>query len=514
MSILYSLLSMIKPRLFTLMLTAFALVIILGIGGMFSFFWLAASSFRSENSEWSMMTNPWMLTRRLEDYYERANSWQGVDEQLVAFYKADQWQGEFVLIDAQGLVVASNQPMLTPGRPFEAGTLGADLVVNGERLPLPNPPERPDLASQNAADGYSLQAVPIEVRNRQVGTLIYRVDYGTFADGFQNENRIGQGLLSAALGLAAILLGLAAFFSGRISTPLRKLTAASKALSAGNMQARVPRHYVREINELSLAFNGMADALVQADEQRRQLTADVAHELRTPLSIIKGRLEGIQDGVYQPDGEQIDGLLNEVALLERLIDDLRLLALAEAGQLPLYPETIAPQELLEQVRRSFEPQASERTVRLCLDIPEQLPELHADPQRIAQVLGNLVGNALRYTPPGGTITLRAEPVKTLEQRTEHKELPSPQAVLSSQFSVLSPQSSVLFSVSDTGKGIPAEDLPHIFDRFYRADRSRTRSSGGAGLGLAIARRIIEAHGGNIKAASTVGQGTTISFSLP
>jgi two-component system OmpR family sensor kinase/two-component system sensor histidine kinase BaeS len=507
------------------MLTAFALVIILGIGGMFSFFWLAASSFRSDNSEWSMMMSPWMVTRRLEEYYQKSDSWQGVQEEFVMLYWGDEWQGEVVLLDPTGFVVATNQPGVTVGAFFEPEMFGADVMISTEDMPLPESSRPGDRARQGEAMGFSTQTIPITVDEQQVGTLIYQIDYRSFANGFPEENRIGQGILSAGLGLAAILLGLAAFFSGRISTPLRRLTAASKALSEGKMQTRVPTHYVREINELSLAFNGMADALVQADEQRRQLTADVAHELRTPLSIIKGRLEGIQDGVYQPNNEQIDGLLDEVALLERLIEDLRLLALADAGQLPLYQEVFAPRELLEQVRHSFEPAAHERGVTLISNAAVDLPELRADPQRIAQVLGNLVGNALRYTPAGGTITLgvvREAASRKQEAGGKRQEVGLLSvSSASGETNLLAasehgerPGSCLLFTVSDTGHGIPSEDLPRIFDRFYRADRSRTRSSGGAGLGLAIARRIIEAHGGTIWAESELGKGTTVRFRLP
>ena len=268
-----------------------------------------------------------------------------------------------------------------------------------------------------------------------------------------------------------------------------QLTRAAQSLATGDMSVRVRPSSLREVGELAVAFNRMAETLVAADQQRRQLTADVAHELRTPLSIIKGRLEGIQDGVYTPDGDQIAGLLGEVALLERLIDDLRLLALAEAGQLPLYPEPVDPGQLLRDAGRSFAQQAAGRDVALHMQADDGLPEITVDPQRIAQVLGNLVDNALRHTPSGGSVTLR---VKLISH----------------------PTSFILFSVSDTGDGIAPEDLPHIFDRFYRADRARTRSSGGAGLGLAIARRMVEAHGGAIRAESTPGRGTTIAFTVP
>ena len=299
-----------------------------------------------------------------------------------------------------------------------------------------------------------------------------------------------RGVISAGLALAAVLLVLAAFFANRISRPLRRLTRAARSLAAGDLSARVEGGVVREIHDLAQAFNTMAGALAQADQQRRQLTADVAHELRTPLSIIRARLEGMQDGVYQATPDQIAGLLDEAALLERLIEDLRLLALADAGQLPLYPEPLDPAHLLHDVARSLAAPAAAHDVALAVVIHDPLAEVLADPQRIMQVLGNLVGNALRYTPAGGTVTLTAWAA------------PGPGG----------PR--LLIAVADTGAGIAPADLPHIFDRFWRADRARSRAAGGAGLGLPIARRLIEAHGGQIWVRSTPGHGTTFTFSLP
>ncbi|NTW97449.1 MAG: sensor histidine kinase, partial [Oscillochloris sp.] len=204
-------------------------------------------------------------------------------------------------------------------------------------------------------------------------------------------------------------------------------------------------------------------------------------------------------------GPQIAGLLGEVALLERLIDDLRLLALAEAGQLALYREAVSPAQLVHDAGRSFAQQAADRGVELRVELADSLPEISADPQRIAQVLGNLVGNALRHTPAGGSVTLRV----TKDEGRRMKDEDRASAAL-----ILHPSSFILFEVIDTGDGIDPADLPRIFDRFYRADRSRARSSGGAGLGLAIARRLVEAHGGAIRAESAPGQGTAMSFSLP
>lgn len=302
-----------------------------------------------------------------------------------------------------------------------------------------------------------------------------------------NGGNIARGAVSAVLVLAGVLLGLAAFFSRRISAPISRLTIAARTMAAGDLNVRVAGNRVREINDLAEAFNSMAGAISAADGQRRQLTADVAHELRTPLSIIKGRLEGIQDGVYPATPEQITLLLNETALLERMIEDLRILAQADAGQLSLYIEQVQPAGLLQAVARSFAIDAQLAGVAIQVEAPEDLPELAIDPQRISQVLGNLVSNALRHTPQGGTVTLRAW--------TE----PADGATIN-------------ISVGDTGVGIAPENLLYIFDRFWKADKARSRS-GGAGLGLAISRRIVEAHGGRIWAESVPKQGATVTFAL-
>lgn len=308
----------------------------------------------------------------------------------------------------------------------------------------------------------------------------------------QKHSEAWRGFLSAGLALAAVLLGGATFFSSRVSRPITRMTKAARTMAGGDLNVRVQNCAIREINELADAFNTMAASLSQADLQRRQMTADVAHELRTPLSIIRGRLEGMQDGVYSATPEQISVLLDETAMLERLIDDLRLLALADAGQLPLYPDVFSPSQVLSSVAQSFEHQAQASGISLQVYTPAALPDVVADPQRVSQVLANLVSNALRHTPPGGRVSLNT------------------------WVDTSSGGPSLGMAVSDTGRGISQEELPFIFERFWKADRSRSRGAGGAGagLGLAIARRIVEAHGGRIWAESAPGQGTTVAFTLP
>jgi signal transduction histidine kinase len=249
----------------------------------------------------------------------------------------------------------------------------------------------------------------------------------------------------------------------------------------------------------------MTEELARVDQQRRNLTADVAHELRTPLHIIQGNLEGILDGVYAPTPEHVEATLQETRTLARLVDDLRTLSLAESGQLPLHPETIDVHDLLADVATSFGPQAESAGIDLRVQNGEatgnengttQPLTLYADPGRLDQVLSNLVNNALRHTPSGGRITLGA----TMAQNgADHQNDPA----------------QIQIVVADNGEGIPPDDLPFIFDRFWRGDRARTHQEGtGSGLGLAITGQLVKAHGGTITVDSAPGSGTTFTITLP
>jgi signal transduction histidine kinase len=438
----------------------------------------------------AMMHDTFSETQRsyadsLGDYYAaHGNSWAGIDQRLDSPPFAGPNGGfvAYTLADTNGRVIASS-----------------DRRQVGEQA---------DVATVR-------RGVPIKVNGAQVGTFVVRSGPFNMPDTAPERSRgpdffrpIVRSFLIAGLALASGLLLLAVFFAQRLSRPLRDITRAAQRLSGGQLDVQVRRAPIRELDELAQAFNSMARSLEQADKQRRQMTADIAHELRTPLTIIKGRLEGLQDGVYNPTPEEVDRLLGETALLERLIEDLRLLALAEAGQLPLYREPLDACDLLESARSAFAGQAEAQGVVLHVEAAADLPQIDADPQRIAQVLANLIANALRYTPEGGEITLCAEQA-TNDQRPRTREEGS-----ASESFILRPSSFVTLMVSDTGRGIAPEDLPHVFDRFYRADRSRTRGSGGAGLGLAITRQIVVAHDGLIWAESELGHGTTISIALP
>jgi two-component system OmpR family sensor kinase/two-component system sensor histidine kinase BaeS len=273
----------------------------------------------------------------------------------------------------------------------------------------------------------------------------------------------------------------------RFGRPFSDIFSAIDSIAEGDLSVRVPERYPRQFGLLARRFNHMVTELERADQQRRNLTADIAHELRTPLHIIQGNLEGIIDGVYQPNSEHINNTLDETKLLARLVNDLQTLSLAEAGQLPLHPTRFLLADLLNDVSSSFSSQATSLGITLNTNISDSSKEITADYDRLNQVLSNLTSNALHHTPQGGAISLEA-------------------GAISSRVQIM---------VKDTGEGIPAEDIPFIFDRFWRGDRSRTReTSPHSGLGLAIAKQLIHAHGGTIEAQSETGKGTTFIIELP
>jgi len=293
-------------------------------------------------------------------------------------------------------------------------------------------------------------------------------------------------LLSAgAATLAAVAVSL--FVSARIVTPIQRLLVASRRVASGHYAERVPATETDELGALAAQFNTMAAELEAAERRRVALIGDVAHELRTPLATIEGYTEGLLDGVVAPGAETWALLHDEVGRLRRLVQDLQELSRAEARQLPLHMRPYHPGELAEQAMARIAPQFAEKGIALTSDIPADLPAVQADGDRIIQVLINLLGNALRYTPSGGYVRVSAE----------------------------RQDGAVAFHIADTGIGIAPEHLPHLFERFYRVDKARSRALGGSGIGLTIARALVEAHEGRIWAASPgPNQGTRFSFTLP
>jgi two-component system, OmpR family, sensor histidine kinase BaeS len=293
-------------------------------------------------------------------------------------------------------------------------------------------------------------------------------------------------LLSAgAATLAAVVVSL--FVSMRIVTPIQRLLAASRRIASGHYAERVVATDTDELGAMATQFNTMAAELEAAERRRVALIGDVAHELRTPLATIEGYTEGLLDGVIAPGAETWALLHDEAGRLRRLVQELQELSRAEARQLPLQLRPSLPTELVDQAVRRIAPQFAEKGVTLTPDIPVDLPAVRADADRIIQVLINLLGNALRYTPAGGSVQVRAE----------------------------RQQDAVTFHVADSGIGIAPEHLPHLFERFYRIDKARSRALGGSGIGLAIGRAIVDAHDGQIWATSAgPGHGATFSFTLP
>ncbi len=293
-----------------------------------------------------------------------------------------------------------------------------------------------------------------------------------------------------------IALVLSLLLARQITLPLRALSSAARRIAAGDLTQRVPVKSRDEIGQLATAFNSMAESLGRNEQLRRNMVADIAHELRTPLAVIHGNLEAMLDGVIEPSQQNIASIHEESLVLQRLITDLRELSLAEAGQLQLQRTPTDLSEVLEKAAATYRPVAQEKEVTVQMQAAEGLPLVSIDPQRITQVIGNLISNALRHTGSGGEVTVG---VQAADGANEH-------GILTGK--------SVMVSVIDNGVGIPAEELPFVFERFYRADKSRARATGGSGLGLAIVKQLVEAHGGRVWAESEVGVGSKFSFTLP
>jgi signal transduction histidine kinase len=299
----------------------------------------------------------------------------------------------------------------------------------------------------------------------------------------ERTNRI---LIYGALIGAVIALLLGIFLSRTLTRPIRELTKATHAVSEGNLLQQVPVRSDDELGELAKAFNKMSAELSRSINARKQMTADIAHELRTPLSLILGHAEAVHDGVLPPTRENFEIIREEATRLEHLVNDLRTLSLADAGELSITLQDIEPGRLLHEVASLYQYQTRKKNISLELDIASPLPHIEVDPGRTTQVLTNILDNALRHTPEGGRIVLSAK------QTGENVEL----------------------AVQDSGPGLPPEETARIFERFYRADPSRQREDGGSGLGLAIARSIVQAHGGQVSAESEAGKGLRVVVTLP
>jgi two-component system sensor histidine kinase BaeS len=407
------------------------------------------------------------LVRALEDYYQANQTWQGA-EQVLESAAPGRGRGSsgmgpgpggmmgpnFVLADAQGKVLIDTSETPISGR----------LSQNELDYALP-------LATDQEIVGYLLP---------EGGLALSQTDQSRLISSLNNT------ALTAGLIAGAASLFLALFLAYRLLRPVRALTGAAERLAAGDLNQRVEVRGDDELAALGRTFNRMAASLQQSEQSRRAMTADIAHELRNPLAVQRANLEALQDGIYPLTSENLAPILEQNHLLSRLVEDLRTLALADAGQLELVRTPTDLAALLQRIIGRFEPQASASRIDLQILSPEACSPIDVDPGRIEQILGNLLSNAIRYTPAGGGIELR----------------------------LTCTPAEIRLSVWDSGPGIPEQALPNVFERFYRADKARSRAEGGTGLGLAIARQLARAHGGRLEAANHPEGGAVFTLTIP
>jgi signal transduction histidine kinase len=406
------------------------------------------------------------LITELEDYFHTNGSWSGVETLLPQFGK---------------------------GRGRMAGMMQDPQTGAGQRLQLADASGTIIFDSSDESTGSNLsfldrfRAIELTANGQRAGYLL--AEGGATVSQNQESlllSRLNQAALIAALigGGLALLLGL--LLAYRLLRPVQDLTQAAGNLAAGDLTQRVAVSREDELGILGNTFNSMAASLQKSQASREALTADIAHELRTPLSVQKAYLEALEDGVYPLSVENLHPILEQNRILNRLVEDLRTLALADAGQLRLELAPANMEIIAGRVVARFQPQAESKNIQLTFDSKGQVPDQMLDAGRIEQILGNLLSNALRHTPGQGQIAVE------LEQQGNQLSL----------------------SIHDSGAGIPAEAMDHLFERFYRTDKSRSREAGGTGLGLTIAQQLAQAHGGSIRAANHPAGGALFVLSLP
>src|SRR5581483_5555428 len=364
------------------------------------------------------------------------------------------WSGDrLILVQADGTVVADTANTLVGSQ------LQADVINKG---------------------------TPILLRERTIGTLVVTPFAMSATPAGDFLGAVNRSALLSGLAAGVVAIGLGSLLFIQIIRPLRRLSAAAQAIAGGDLSQRVQARGRDEISQVALTFNQMAEHLQRYAVERQNMIGDIAHELRTPLSVIQSNLEAMLDGVLPTTSEELSSLHQETLLLNRLITDLRTLSLAEAGQLHLDKRPIDLDPLVRQAVDRMRLRAEEKNIVLETHIAGELPQVQADPERLMQVITNLVDNALRYNPAGTHVTVSA----------------------------CAEESNVQISIRDNGTGISPDDVPHLFERFWRAEKSRNRATGGSGLGLAIVKQLIEAHHGQVRVESQSGIGTRFTVQLP
>lgn len=423
---------------------------------------------RNEFDRLILDQNQQALVSSLTNYYQIHSSWVGVESifsrpvQGVPVPNRDpggRWDARYALFtitDANGTIIFSGRR---------------------ENIGQKVPPSELKLGA------------PLKVNDQTVGWLLFTPALDRLnptAPEARFLNNVTQATIFSAVGAVLIALILGGILAFTMTRSLRELTAATQQLAKGKLGQKVKVRSRDELGALADSFNQMSAELERSNELRRQMTADIAHDLRTPLSVIMGYTEALSDGKLKGSAEMYAVMHTEAQHLSHLIDDLKTLSLADAGELPLTRQPVSPVDLLMRTAAAHRVKAEKQEIAIQVDSAPDLPDVDVDMERMAQVMGNLVDNALRYTPPGGKILLTA-------------------AALENQVQV---------RVVDSGHGIAAENLPYLFERSFRADKARVQQDGETGLGLAIAKSLVEAHGGRISVESQPEQGTTFTISLP
>lgn len=414
---------------------------------------------------------PSELITQLEDYYATNRSWSGAEEIL----------GHQILMS--GMMERGRRGMGQGNRPSDAlriadenGLIVVDTLNQNSQVSL------------NPAD-LSKDAYPLQLEGKVIGYLLPQAGMAFPSELGETAliESLNRGLLTAALISGVVALVLSVGLAYAVSRPVQQLTKAVSFLSSGDLNQRVDVRGRDELSRLGSAFNQMAESLERSEDNRRAMTADIAHELRTPLAIQRAHLEAIQDGIYPLTLENLAPVMEQNHTLAHLVEDLRTLALADAGELRMQIRPTDLKDLIQRLAARFQSRAESLNITIQTRLPQEEAIFQVDPDRINQILNNLVSNALRYTPENGAIRI---------------ELGTQQ------------QSAAVITVADSGSGIPEESLPYIFERFYRADKSRSRQEGGTGLGLAIARQLAQMHGGSLTAANAPAGCAVFTLTLP
>ena len=413
----------------------------------------------------------------LQEYYTAHGSWEGVDQN---------WrQLQFSTFTAPENTPAERSPQdfRSPGGQGRENLMG--LANADGRVIVAVDPKYPP--GSQLPPAVLAAGAPITVDGDQVGTILTaRQRPGFNPQEAMFLRRTSEALIFAGLGALLVALILGILLARTLSDPLKALTQAAQRITQGQLEQQVRVSSNDEIGQLAVAFNRMSQEVARVNQLRRQMTADIAHDLRTPLTVISGYIESMRDGVLKPTPERLSLIYSEIERLQNLVGDLRMLSMADAGELPLNPQQLAPGGLLERAADLFRHQAEGQNISIEVQAASDLPRVRVDEARMIQVLGNLISNALRYTPSRGKITL---------------------------FTQISGDMLEIF-VQDTGAGISSDELPNIFNRFHRADKSRHTETGETGLGLAIVKALVEAQGGSTSAESAPGEGTAIRLRFP